>query len=54
MVWVGRNPKDHLVQHSCHEQRCHSLKEIAQGTIQLGLEQLVGEGIGYIAKDICI
>lgn len=38
MIRFGRNPKDHLVQPLSHEQGWHSLDQIAQGPLQLGLE----------------
>jgi len=45
MVWVGSDLKDHLVQPPCLEQGHLPLDQVAQGSIQPGLEHFQGGGI---------
>jgi len=39
MVWVGKDLKDHLVPTSHHEQEHLPLDQVAQSSIQPGLER---------------
>jgi len=44
MVWVGRELKDHLVPNPCRKQGHLPLDQVAQSSIQPGLEHCQGGG----------
>jgi len=53
MVWVGRNFKDHLVPSPCHEQGHLPLDQVAQSSIQPGLEHCQGGASTASLSNLC-